>query len=279
MPTMKCTLFFDQGRNGWTESYFLDGGLLSYAMASAQTKALAVLRAKMCGEETTIIGSRVSDITKKGDGWPDSFEIKGRQDCESDSPDVTAVALMRNVVGDRHKIIFMRGIPDEVVRFGGDYDFTACGFLDAFNSFAAELFSSVRNWGWLGRPDAGIMKAAVTNYSIAAAPQNTVTITFATPLFTPDVVGTKQTVFFSGINAPQKTALKGNQIVKVESLTVCTLVFPMALFPYVNGGKATWAPSQFNKFGVGPKLLRISERKAGRNFFVQPGRLPARGRG
>lgn len=280
MATYKCTIFFQIRTYGWSESYYLSRGDNSITNAAAQLASMLNLRAQLLGFNAFIIGYRVSDNALRGDGYATTVNLGGVSGCITDGPSVALLCRFRNASGLGGKSTYLRGIPDEVVYDGGQFQPGGCPqFVTSFGAWAQTMTAgrSDGSWGWWGRPNPKPLAVGMTGYTINPA-NNQVTITFDEAMFLNSQLGTKQTVFFSGVNSPFKSALAGNQVVQVTGLQTCVLYKRMALFPYYSGGQGIFIAPIFNGFqSVQPQ--RITSRKAGRAFFVERGRAPVRGRG
>jgi hypothetical protein len=187
--------------------------------------------------------------------------------------------MFRDATRSRHKITYLRGIPDEIVVQGGKFRIGGCpGFEAAYNNWQMLMTTSPLNpWGWKGRPPGAPQKKNLLSYVVDAATEQ-INLTFDGPLFPALDITKKVTVFLSGINAPNKSALNGSQIVIVKTQATATTVKPLSVFPFQAGGHGIYEPPAFVGISFG-QPLRIGERKAGRAFFVERGRRPVRARG
>jgi len=280
MATFKCTMFFQQGTYGWSESYAQNRPDSSYIFAMAALQQLCQYRSALLGQQSSIVGQRVSDFTIRGDGFPKDTLYPGTpyQGQGSDTPFTSLLALMFNGTYSSRKAIYWRGIPDVVVSNGGTYfPDGSPGFTNNVSQLINFLLTASGGitWGWWGRPTPKPLPVQVANYVTTGT---LVTVNFLGAIFPAPLVGTRQSVFFSGINSPAKSAINGTQVVTVTSTTSCQLARPISVFPYVAGGLGTWASPVFQAFSNGT-AERITERKAGRAFFVERGRQRVRARG
>jgi len=280
MPSFKCTIFFSQGKYGWSESYTQLRNDSSYVFAMARLQNLCAFRATILGSQAEIVGQRVSQFNITGDGFAKDQLYTGSLQADSNDPFTAVLATFTNATFSSRKVVYWRGVPDDVSQRGGVY---VPGAVPGFSANIAQLISylltsqSDYSWGWWGRPTPKPVAVPLSGYTIDVG-TGAVNVSFNGNIFTNAVIGTKQNVFFSGVNAPAKSALKGTQVVTVLTQDTCRITRPLALFPYVGGGQATWAVPVFQQFSAGDDE-RVTERKAGRNFFVERGRLPVRGRG
>jgi hypothetical protein len=280
VPIYKASFFFQVRAYGWSESFALQRADASYANAGVNAQQLAIARAACLGQQGALIGFRVSDISIRGDGLAVQTNLPGPTPCDSDNPWSALSVRFRDGTFSAGKTLFMRGIPDDIDVRGGQLQGNNCAnFVANFTTWVSMLTNGGPSWkwGWMGRPVPKPVSIPLAGYVIDPG-TGVVTITFTAPIFTAPVVNTRQNVFFAGVNAPAKSALAGTQVVYVTSTTTCQLNRPLALFPFNNSGRGTWAVPAFNQFGSA-QPQGITERKAGRAFFVERGRQQVRGRG
>ena len=282
MPTtiFKCTLFFEMGKYGWSESYALQRQDSSYVFAMARLKELATFRAGIMAAQPSIVGQRVSDFKVNGDGQPDDQIYYGSLGAAANDPFTAVLGLFLNSARTGRKPIYWRGVPDDVSQNGGVYvPGAVLGFQSNMRNFINYLLTPQTDatWGWWGRPSPKPLPVLLSNYTIDPT-TGKVTLLFNANIFAAVPVGSRVSVFLSGINAPSKSALNGTQVVTVVSPNSAFLSRPISVFPFNSGGQGTYAGSVFQAFNSG-KDLRVTERKAGRNFFVERGRHAVRPRG
>lgn len=276
MSVFKSTMIFDGPKHGWTESYYQDVASNSYTVALSNLEALADRRSPMLGRQCRIIGGRVSRVDRKNDGLSGELNLVGPSGCDSDEPDACLVVIYRDPDNARHKITFMRGIPDAIdVQFGQFVD-TECDFRAKFQTFANYISSPLRTWGWYGRPLIGPTRSDITGYTVL--PSNQVTINFAGNLFAGVPLGTRVTINVSGVNTPAKSVLSGQVVVIVDAVNAATTFVPLAVFPYSHGGVALYAPSEFIPIRSATPV-RIGTRRVGAPLLSSRGRARVRGKG
>lgn len=280
MSVFKCTIFFQMNSYGWSESYAQNRQDTSYVFAMSGLKILCSLRSGILGSQASIIGQRVSDYGIKGDGQPDDQLFGGTFNDGADTPFTSVLGFFLNGTRTSRKTTYFRGVPDGVVINGGRY---APGNVPGFAQNMANLLAFLstpqtdRTWGWVGRPSPKPLPVTLANYTIDPTTSK-VTLLFTGNIFNGVPVGTRVSVFLSGINAPAKCSLNGTQVVTVVAANSAFVTRPIAVFPYVTGGQGTYAGSVFQAIAVA-RDLRVTERKAGKAFFVERGRRAVRPRG
>lgn len=117
MPTYKCDMVFNQGRYGWSESWYKTLSSGEYTQALNATSDLAKLRYKLLGDGVQIEELRVSDVLKTRDSLV-SFPqgLFGFNGVLSGNP--WDGLLCRLDAGPFHRRgLILRGIPDDWVSF------------------------------------------------------------------------------------------------------------------------------------------------------------------
>lgn len=123
MPIYKCTILFNSGVQGWSESYYNDAA--NHAQAYVRADDLAQFRLRLCGTNIDVPFIRVSDITIRGDVSPPGQKglttTVGNPGFRYIKPitltepaDVSWTAVIFNLSKDAINIgrVFARGLPD-----------------------------------------------------------------------------------------------------------------------------------------------------------------------
>lgn len=279
MPQVfKGTIIFSGPNHGWTESWYQSRNIGDYTGALADLDTLALQRAQLLGNQNSVTGIRVSAIDAKNDGVANGkkYAPAPAQDCDSDEPDACVVLYAHDQQFQRRKCCFLRGIPDAIDIQFGTLTTDPCGWQKQLDRWWGRITNKTNPYGWIGRPAAGPTRSNVTGYVTDAS--GNVTITFATPLFGATPVGTRVKVGLSGINAPAKSVLNGQQVVTVAAANSCVTVYPIAVFPFDHGGVGLFSPLEFIP-AFDYTLSRIGTRRVGAPLLASRGRQRVRGRG
>lgn len=276
MPAyVKATWIFEQGNRGWTESLLYPQNSDDISLALNAAILLGQKRAKLLGSAGKIKAIRVSleknlaGVMIAGDALLNYVNIQGYASELSDAPDTCLLVTFRTLNGTKRKQMFMRGIWDQVVSFGGQYLPTYGNWQSFFNSWMAQLITS--GWGWWGNDV--VSSARLTSYS-PNTPTMLVQITADADIFLPPF-NIKGKVRITGVNG--KSVLNGTQIIESRDATHCDLVKPLAVGPFVSPGKiAVYGPVFRATSDV--QASRIIERKAGSPLLESRGRQRARAR-
>lgn len=281
----RLTSIFSGKEQGWAEAicYPAPDGTTPAQFWAATGLPIAQKRKELLGREYTLSSNRIALIRD-----PAGAEVKRNSlfvttdfnpslltDVNSaDQPNVDAVVTGVDATGGRKKHIFLGGIPDGIVTNGGDYDGTgAAGWNSRFNAWAAIVVSA--SGGWL-EDIINIPNIALTGYVQNAS--KTVTLTFDDALFLPEEVNQVRTIRLKGINV--KSALNGQQEVRVDAVNECTTVKPLAVFPFSAGGQGTsYVTPKPYVAAASWEVDRIGTHKRGRPSSARVGRSRARARG
>lgn len=271
MP-LKVTFFFTQKTYGWSESFYAnreDIGLAPVPNAVSMAKA----RAAMLGNEGRVSYVRFATtgaqphqvhIERLGT-WADGG-IVGRETQPSDHPDTALLLRFQNAAQTRHKLLYCRGQPDELVEAGGLYSPKAY-----WGAAGAEWLRwiKINEFGWFSR-------GARTRGNISAIdvqPSGQIRYTMAAPFFLDGLVGANLQVNVKSVRGA--TNVNGTQIVTVISTTIAESLRPIPTFPYSGGGTMSYYAAAFNLIDTF-KTVRAVERKAGRPSYQSPGRRRVR---
>jgi hypothetical protein len=270
---IKGTIVFSQIRHGWTESFFWqsnDGDLHNH---SASLLTVCTKRRRMLGQQGVIQAYRVS-VETDADGKPrlgDSMlaytSLGADTQEDSDEQDAALMVTQRNLVAQRRRNMFLRGIWDSIDLQAGRFDGGNANFTSRYNDWVAAMLAIGGGAGWIAL-DAN-PKVNVSTYDQNA--NGTVTITLAGAVFGAGPY-VKQKVRFAGING--KSPLNGNVIVLPTSATECVTVKPYAVLPYDHGGTITTYGTHFER-AVDYSPQKITTRRVGAPLLESRGRARA----
>lgn len=280
MPAIKCLLVFrDDTGYGWTELHYRNSESSSPNLAAHLTNlvdALVPVRAPLLGEDSVIVGARVSyprvdaiaSLSKK-------FYVRGSADHPStDSSTSLAVQFVGNN-NTSSKIIHLRGAWDAVIE-NGEYHPElgfAVGWQDRINSWKDTLING--GYGWLTRDGANSRKGVVNTY--LATPDQRVTFTLAEPGLVVGLVGQRINVRISRFNGG-KSVLNRQLIVIPTSATSMTTVDPIATFPSDSKGAYNYRTTGFTAY-TALQNIDVGRRSMGKPLGRLPGRSQVRPRG
>jgi hypothetical protein len=273
MAIFKVTLVFKYDGVGWTESYALNLNQPTTPQSVYALYALAVANARinLLGGGAFLDYIRISTI-----GTP--FSVFTQKDGRQGGYGVASLPADNGVLIRCYpqnpgpvKSLFLRGIPGSIVT--GDQYTPPANWTRALQNFFGVLVPpTVSLWGWYGVNEASKLQSPVTGYTVIAG-SNRVQVTTALPIFPAGLVNKKTTVTFTAING--KSELNGKQVVLVNSTTEVTTKDAFGVIAYQGGGTATFQTNQFIPFFslVDEKL---TNRKAGKQLFLPPGRARAK---
>lgn len=274
MPDMKITFFFAARERGWTESYFRITTDTDLNAVVTQAELVAELRAQMLGKEARIFAIRASNEDVKNDSYLRYKDFKNTdanpRDCAD--LDIAILARLANFGFTRFKNVFLRGFWDSLEVNAGQFIGPGkAAFTDAFNNWIDRLKRDL--YAWKSQPATGA-NADIQTYTTPA--DGLAEITTKTDLVPPAVVGAKNLARISGVNG--KSALNGQQLVEVTAVNKVKLVKPLALLPYVFGGRIKLSNKTIIPIETA-QAQKIVPRKSGAPLLATRGRRPARARG
>lgn len=270
----KCTIPFEQGAYGWTETYFLANPSTTLAAEMTQLQALAVKRIALSGKDTYIRYLKVSNENTLRDviafqyGYPGGGALQGNTSTDSEPPDTALLCDRKSSTNVQTAPLYLRGVWDRLCINGGQFIFGDPAWVAAFNSFKFQLTTNA--WGMVCKDPTAPARVQVA--SVTQTLTGTIAYTLKANLFT-DPAGTKIRIFASGIQGA--VSANGAQIVTVTSPTACETVKRIPTFLYTTGGYVTWSPQAFTLI-ANLYQLRLVERKAGRPLYLSRGRARVR---
>lgn len=265
MAIIRCTLFFEQGKYGWTESYWTNAASLTDPAMQARGLQLAQKRIKVSGAHTTLPYMRYSVEGVFRDAFFNvlpSNGLVGTINKISDAPSTALLCTQKTADNSKSRNIYLRGIWDDVVHNGGEY-VPAPDFSAAFDDYRTRLIADA--WGWLGVASKDVGNAATVVQNL----NGTVTVTTVENMF--DAPHPRNgRVSISGMQG--STQLNGQQRVRITAANSFTTRDRIAIFDYLTGGTITEVTLGFQQISQ-VNLSRVVRRKAGRPSFVSAGRL------
>lgn len=280
MPTVKIvTIFRDSSGHGFTETHYKAGGSSPdlEAIKNVWRTGILPLRRELLGNDTVIIGSRVS-YPRFGAiaSLPDKFYLTNTVGVSSASEAVSLAVLMGDVTNTKKKVIHLRGFWD-VVEENGEYhpeNGAANGWEDKFNAWKDGLISA--GYGWATKAPGSSAKGKVTNYVIGDDGNVTFTLdpaagSAALP------TDTAITIRFGRLSKG-RGGLNRALVVRAVSNTVVKTEAPIAAFPFSTVGTYNYRVTDFVAYN---KKITVSagKRAQGRNSTLFPGRQSALSRG
>lgn len=157
--TFRVTSFFESGRQGWSETFWVQADSVSSVEAIA--RAQAPLRMKLCGYGVKMTYLRISDEAIRGDStvvltnWTTSDEVNpAHGEVQKVTPAVKEFVdvawnglLIRHESGpDTRRLWCMRGVPDDLI-IGPEGPKDAKPWADAFGLWKDLLITN--KWGFM----------------------------------------------------------------------------------------------------------------------------------
>lgn len=287
MPVVRLTAFFkDDDGHGWSETHDKDGGAAITSLTNFMTQFDALMvgfRRELLGGDAFYLGCRASYRTANGSIAGDNIEkqppvqgvqTQGGVNVNMGPPEAAIKMRLRNDASTARSDAYLRGFWRQCV---------VAGVLDFANpqgqewklradAYAAALVQ--QGYGWQGLNPASTSRGKVTTY--VQNPNGTVTLsltpTNAVPL---PAAGTKMSFKFARIN-DSRSILNQSLVCEVDAggLTVTTIE-QVAVSPFEAKGTYIAGITGFVPYAA-LSYYRLSHRKTGRPFGVEPGRLPAR---
>lgn len=273
---VKGTLVFQTNSFGWSESFLWDGGSeFNLNVHQQSLQIIAPKRAALLGAQSFIKAERVSLETNQlgvpvvGDSVLQYARYNGASVPSSDEPDVACLVTFRNLIANKRRNMFLRGIWDDVDASGGFYLPSIAGWQTAFNAWASAMLA--RGAGWWS-----YTKSAPFPVDTYVVNQTTgyVTITVLGDAFGPGPYD-KIRVRLQGVNV--KSAVNGQWVGTPVSESAIILEKPMALLPYTGGGSLFTYTRAFEA-AASMDAQKIVIRRAGSPLLQSRGRRKARAR-
>lgn len=276
----KCTFIFEGKGKGWTESYWYNSTTEDHVKMEGPCTRFAEKRANCLGTEAFIKAFRISKESEGPDARlvykvfkPGVVQLNqvGEVAISSETamPDVALMMRCNDATSSKHKLIFMRGIPDRIEITNGVYN-KDLRWGAVLGEFVKELTRG--KWGWMGvKTTTKVAKVPLVNYEFDT--KGRVTFSFRDNLFPLGLAGKLTKVRIAGVN--KKSPINTVHIVRVQDQKVAQTYEPFAAGPYVSGGYGTWSELEF--IGIDDAQdTRIVSRKAGAPLLESRGRAKAR---
>lgn len=275
MPWFKCAMLFRQGANGWSESWYWLGS--NATLAAAQLESLLPQRATMLGSTTYIDAIRVTDVYDPRMSYLKDINTTFTQQPEpSDHPSATIVGEIRQ--GELYRRpYYMRGYPDTWVAHNAGSGVPS--WPDAAKTNFAAYVLALKNKKFAFRATTKDAASAI-GYNIkdfnSTEPGGFVQITIDVP----DLFSSGERCMIKNVKG---ASTLGNRminqtfLVRAEDGMNVVLNTKYNSYPEIDkyvGGLAYRRATFFYVPDSG-ELIRVGRRKAGRAFFVVPGRRPS----
>lgn len=273
---IQTTLFFNQNRWGWTETYYAVKSGLGDALVAANTLARA--RRKLMGRGSSIEAIRVSDVTVSGDslvlfaadagGWGSSSEL------QCDTPWNAWLARLSTGAMPRRSL-YLRGIPDDwtTIEENGKAANVNAEFKKAWQGLVNVLFSEPY---YLRALDKRVLTSPV--YKIEDITVNDAK--YVVLKVTGNALAVQDRVTVANVKGDPVPRINGEQIVKeVAGANVTLMVKDTSGIAYNYFGKGTIRKRLYTLSPITDAALeRPVKKSTGRAFFGTRGRRSARQR-
>lgn len=269
---IKATFVFESRTYGWSESFLFSQASEDLTLTMPGIQIIAQKRAALCGEQTFIKAERLSIETdadgnpRPGDSYLNYVRYQGKVGEDSADEDLGVLVTMRNLVAQRRRNMFLRGIPDGLEDKGGVLDLAYSDWLSRWNSYQAAMLAKGAGW-WSGDKSVGYPLAGYTFDPATGWTQ----VELATAAFV-GPFGTTQEARFKGVNG--QSALNGRHLVRSIDSTHCWIEKPLALKDWQFGGTMFLYGRHFEQaFTIDPQ--KIVTRRAGAPLLQSRGRQRA----
>lgn len=272
MPTYKATFVFNQGRLGWSESWYLEQSNSDFALA--QAGSLAALRQKLLASGVNLEYIRVSDVAIAGDANVKLIDEWGTTQIDGADTPWNAI-YVRIQAGDQYRRqMWLRGVPDAWIAptLGNPASNVWPGALtSALDKFVAKLKNVPFKLKVISKDTGDIVEKDITSITEDGSHR----IVFGIAGLTGAVNDTFRVKKFSG---PDKAQLNGVYTIVSNSGTAVVVPKKYADLespPEDSGGKAVARVIKYKDITDGT-LIRLAKRNTGRAFFAPAGRRRAR---
>lgn len=265
----KVTFCFQQEAYGWTESYFLPSPSSTLEAELGLAETLASKRAVCSGSETMITHVKVSNENIGRDVLVSERDYLGDQGQHSDAPDTALLVYKYPANNLVRSPLYLRGIWDDVVLEGGQFQFNNPGYNKVFGAFVGLLTSGP--WGFIARVPASFKKSPIA--TMVDDGNGRVIIQTTQAIFAGIGVGQRVKTFVSG--ATGAASVNGPQVVEGVANNTVVTINRIPFFPYTGGGQISYNEQLFYKISRVYRE-RVVERKVGRPLFLSVGRRKGR---
>jgi len=267
MPYFKCSLLFEVGKNGWSETWYRDS--IDSLQAMSFTQFLGNRRARLLGLGASIIACRVSNVNDDRDSTLNAERIPPQPPGSTGG---TADAawnsyLVRTEAGDSHrKSWFTRGNPDEWINHAGlapPFPVNVALTIE-MEKFTKHLIAEA----WRIRASAG--SSETTEWNITAVDAN-VLLTRLTIVGHTLAVGNTVHIRKAKLFGASGKLLNGNWYVVAVTDATVTIQRTWDDITYIGSGKARKVETIYPLVS-GQTVVRVGKRDTGRPFFLTRGR-------
>ncbi len=271
MPHYKITTFFEQGKQGWSESWYIES--TAQAVANGRAQTLSAKRQNMLAEGVNIIGIKVSDVDVFGDS-------RALQGLDADAPD-NANEQKQDVIGvgaqylceagnQYRSVRVFRGMPDSYAVWDDSKErmWLTAKAQKLFEGFFKEIKTlDLRLKAKLAPPQVATVK--VQDLSLNA--QGNYQITTAAP----HTLLTGEDVHFRGKTVGSYPKLRGEHtIFRIDDTSFEVRVEDVNAIPKYLGG-VTYTKVEYGYVEYDDFVLKgVSKRDTGRPFGLSRGRSP-----
>jgi hypothetical protein len=258
MSKFRATTLFQQGKGGWSESFYLES--TSPAAALVTIQAPSALRRRLLGTDARIIGYRAQEVSAVGNALITDVDEPAIGGEIRDIPSL-ALNIALNTTDGLKRTFLLRGLPDNATTRGvyvpGS---TFNGNLNSWMGVIANGNYLVRRLdrAQLPKPVASVSGTGLATFFVAHALTIGATVQF---MRTRDAAGHLVTGRFRVLDTPTLTTVQLSPWVAGRTITTGTLRRVEFIYPAVS--------SAVNS-------LKITTRKVGRPFGAPRGRRSVR---
>lgn len=272
MPTYKTTFIFNEGRQGWSETWYIEPAGTGAGIIEARDLAITLsgLRKTMLGEGAQLEALRVSDVAIRGDSLIHSFNLTtpANPDLAADLPSNGMLARVEAGALYRRQM-WLRGMRDDwIIRnIVTGQPIVPPALNNAFTAFNDELVARQWRLRCIDKEAPNFHESPVT--AIAAAGVNTaLSVTGFAALVPGDEVRVRHFI------GPDAALL--NRVWKVLAADAASITIPLAFATLTNPATDLLGIVASRVIVYKPVttsgILRLAGRKTGRAFFVPRGR-------
>jgi len=275
----------DDDGHGWSETHDIDGGSTVTSLTTrlqAFNNLMITNRRPLLAGDAFYIGCRASYKTANGSIAGDNIELDppmrgpltfSGNDLGMGAPEAAVKMRLRNDAATARSDVYLRGMWSQVISFGV-LDFT--GLVGAewkrrVDAYGAALIAG--GYGWVGTNPTVTSRGNVTGYTQNV--DGTVTLnctpTNAIPL---PVAGTKLTMRFARLNHSKSILNRSFVCIVQVGGTAVSTIERVAVSDFETDGTYIATVTGFIPYAA-VSYFRLTHRKTGRPFGVEPGRRPA----
>jgi len=283
MPSLqRCTMVFQSPGHGWTETFYytaagddLTTPQTAWVLNAGRRAALLGSSAYIKALRFAIVINAAGQVTKNRSVLRKVKISPNLQQVDNTlaAPGTCAVATFYNADQSRHKLTYLRGIPDDIENNDGTYNPAgAGGWGNRFDNWVelmrinATTIANVGWWGFVPFPP-----ITLVGYTVNAT-TSVVTVTLPAGALAAYTAGQRIAVRFRGVNV--HSVLNGQQVITVVDDHTARLTKPLAAGPYMGVGEMIL----YTRTSVpiaSASVPFIGSRKLGAPLLVSHGRSPA----